>query len=396
MANGNGSFGALAQPNPVQVNPNPTDEDKKRLTSEWETFLSSPEAQAALLQFAVSVAQPGAPGQSLLGQITGAVGAGGAAAGRVAETARTAEQQRLENERAQQETDIRREGVDVRREAVGVQREGLGVRREEITSRERTAVAGRVAEAEATKARIAARLGIAKQEINVRLFDAILKQQPEIDPLQFSGTPEERAQQMAAAQSANDANFMQQYQNAIRLQAMINDPKLISDRIITAAINQGEGSVDALVVQGVPRDRIDKLRGRAAEEAAQAPDEAPTATVTEELPPSAPLPPAPQAGAGRLRPTPPPLARTLADELSALVSAPSGLAPEEELTQQAEALLPPVVAQVEREAWQVIATSPELEAVARARYGDVAVDAALAEVARDAIGRQFRRRGRGR
>ncbi len=394
MANGNGSFGALAQPSPVQVNPNPTDEDKKRLTSEWETFLSSPETQAALLQFAVSVTQPSGPGQSLLGQITGAVGAGGAAAGRVAEATRTAEQQRIENERAAQETDIRREGVNVRREAVGVQLEGLGVRRKEITSREGIASAGRVAEAELTKERIAARLGIAEQEINVRLFDAILKQQPEIDPLQFTGTPDERAQQMAAAQSAQDANFMQQYQNAIRLQAMINDPKLISDRIITAAINQGEGSVDALVVQGVPRERIDKLRGKAAEERAAEPAAVAGAAVPEIAAPTpAPLP-APQPGAGRTRPTPQPTPQTLADELTALVSTPSGLQPAEDLARQAKELLPPVVAQVEREAWQVIATSPELEAVARARYGDEAVDAALAEAARDAVGRRIRPRGR--
>ena len=139
MANGNGSFGQLAQPNPVQVNPNPSGEDKKRLTSEWETFLSSPETQAALLQFAVSVAQPRGPGQSLLGQITGAVGAGGAAAGRVTEATRTAEQQRLENERKRRELDIQQGGVDVRGRAVDVQRESLDVEREAILSREAVA-----------------------------------------------------------------------------------------------------------------------------------------------------------------------------------------------------------------------------------------------------------------
>ncbi len=143
MANGNESFGALAQPNPVQVKENPSPEDKKRLTSEWEQFLSKPETQAALLQFAISVTQPRGPGQSTLGQITGAVGAGGAAAGRVAATDRAAEQKRIENERAKQETDIRREGVAVRREGVGVQREGLEVEREVITSREGIAGADR-------------------------------------------------------------------------------------------------------------------------------------------------------------------------------------------------------------------------------------------------------------
>ena len=137
MANGNsGGFGQLAQPSPVQINPDPSDEDKTRLESEWVSFLSNPQAQAALMQFAISVTQPRGPGQSTLGQITGAVGAGGAAAGRVAATDAAAEQQRIENERAQEDVDIRREGVGVRREAVGVQREGVEVRRKEITSRE--------------------------------------------------------------------------------------------------------------------------------------------------------------------------------------------------------------------------------------------------------------------
>ncbi len=301
MANGD-SFGAFAQPNPVQVNPNPSPEDKKRLTSEWTDFLSNPETQAALMQFAISVTQPRGPGQSTLGQITGAVGAGGAAAGRVAKTEATAEQTRIENERAKQETDIRREGVAVRREAVGVQREGLAVEREGITSRERTAGADRDARSELAKDRLAANLGIAKAELDSRLFEAILKQQLVIDPLQFTGTPQERAAQMAAANAAQDADFLRKYQDAQGLLRMIGDPSRVSDRILIAAINQGEGSVDKLVLLGVARDRIEKLRGRAAEEAATqaaaatAPDEA--AAVPEAAPLATALQgaPAPESG----------------------------------------------------------------------------------------------------
>src|SRR3990167_10069231 len=59
------------------------------LMSQWKQYLDRPDIRAGMLQFAVSVLQPVAPGQSTLGHIAQSVGSGAGAIGRAGETERT-------------------------------------------------------------------------------------------------------------------------------------------------------------------------------------------------------------------------------------------------------------------------------------------------------------------
>jgi len=74
--------------------------------SEILKFLKRPETTAALLQFAINVLQPLAPGQSTIGAIASALGAGGKAYGRVVDKRAAAEKGAREEARDQQVIDI--------------------------------------------------------------------------------------------------------------------------------------------------------------------------------------------------------------------------------------------------------------------------------------------------
>jgi hypothetical protein len=74
--------------------------------SEILKFLKRPETTAALLQFAINVLQPLGPGQSTIGAIASALGAGGKAYGRVVDKRAAAEKGAREEARDQQIIDI--------------------------------------------------------------------------------------------------------------------------------------------------------------------------------------------------------------------------------------------------------------------------------------------------
>ncbi len=92
--------GAAAQPQQMLIQPSPPrdEADLQRRTQGWQTYFSSPEVQAALLQFAIAIGQPIPPGQTGFGHGLQAVGAGAQAAGRIT----TAEQERTAAERAEE------------------------------------------------------------------------------------------------------------------------------------------------------------------------------------------------------------------------------------------------------------------------------------------------------
>lgn len=119
------NIGALAgQQSPIQMEQDPSPEGVAVRKQKWSEFFANPQVQAALLQFGVSALQPRAPGQSTGGAIASAVGQGAQAATRVgaAETART--QQALKTE--QEATRI---GLEERRTAAGERTAAAGERR---------------------------------------------------------------------------------------------------------------------------------------------------------------------------------------------------------------------------------------------------------------------------
>lgn len=68
----------------VQPQDGATGFDVGKLSQEWKTWLDDPQNKAALMQFGISLMQPVGLGQSALGHLGQAVGAGGEAANRLA------------------------------------------------------------------------------------------------------------------------------------------------------------------------------------------------------------------------------------------------------------------------------------------------------------------------
>lgn len=101
MAN---EVGAVLQKNQNQagvVKAPPKDEaDLQARTKGWMDFLTRPEIQAALVQFGMNATQPVAPGQTQLGHITSALGAGFQAAGRVETQQFLRKQEEIKTEQA--------------------------------------------------------------------------------------------------------------------------------------------------------------------------------------------------------------------------------------------------------------------------------------------------------
>lgn len=129
-------LGQLAQPTAPGMTV-PSEENKSSLKS----FFSSPQGQAALLQFGTALLNPANPGQSFGQNLGAAVQSAGGAVGRVTEQQTAEEQRRLEeqqrqadNRLRQQEVDIRQQGVDVDREAIQARRDIAG---QELASRYR-------------------------------------------------------------------------------------------------------------------------------------------------------------------------------------------------------------------------------------------------------------------
>lgn len=93
---------------PVQAQPQPQQPANYEANrAGWQQLLESPEVRAGLLQFAIQALQPQPIGQSPLGGIAQAVGAGGEAAQRVREgqqaEAKSAEEQALEKAKLEEE-----------------------------------------------------------------------------------------------------------------------------------------------------------------------------------------------------------------------------------------------------------------------------------------------------
>ena len=147
------SLGASAQQRAPQPIPPTSPEEEEQFAFKWKEFLARPEVKAGLLQFAINVFQPTAPGQTQAGKIGRAVAGGGQAIGRV-RTSRT------EREEAK-----RKAGLEERR--VATEEEGITVRREEIAGREKVS-----AERSATLETVAAANAEARKSIADEGLDA--------------------------------------------------------------------------------------------------------------------------------------------------------------------------------------------------------------------------------
>ena len=155
------NIGGAVNPTGPVLTPPATPEAKADLKTRWQEVLAQPETTAALAQFGIEALQPRAPGQTTLGHLGRAFGAGGEAAGRVSAT-------RTAAEKLAEEQEIAREGVAVKREDITA-REGIAERR--ISSAE-----------ELSKARIASAEELSKAEreadvdlANLRITSADLR-----------------------------------------------------------------------------------------------------------------------------------------------------------------------------------------------------------------------------
>lgn len=117
--------------------------------SEILKFLKQPETTAALLQFAINVLQPLAPGQTTIGAIANALGAGAQAAGRVTDKRLAAEATARGEARKDRQLDTADRRVDVAEEGLEVQREGLDLEAKKIVrtaARDAAKIAGEAAD----------------------------------------------------------------------------------------------------------------------------------------------------------------------------------------------------------------------------------------------------------
>ena len=90
-------IGNLAQPLGFEREEPPTSpEEMEARTQRNVGLLQRPETRAALMQFAIQVLQPNAPGQSTIGKIAGAVGSGAEASTRVTDKAEQTRQQGIQ------------------------------------------------------------------------------------------------------------------------------------------------------------------------------------------------------------------------------------------------------------------------------------------------------------
>jgi len=149
-------IGGLVNPPAQQPNvPPATPEAEQELKKGWLDFLKNPEVKAGLAQFAINALQPPALGQTTLGHLSSAVGAGGEAIGRRREGIKA-------DEAATAEAELDRRRVEV-------SEEGLAVDREAIASRASTAAADRASRESIEGGRISEAARISAEEIKVRL-----------------------------------------------------------------------------------------------------------------------------------------------------------------------------------------------------------------------------------
>lgn len=105
-----------------------------------ENFLATPEVQAGLLQFAVSVLQPGAPGQRPVARIAQSVAQGAEAAGRVRSARREREQTAFAQGISERETKVEEERVAAAKAQVDVDKSRVSTLAREIEQRREQAL----------------------------------------------------------------------------------------------------------------------------------------------------------------------------------------------------------------------------------------------------------------
>lgn len=111
----------------LQVSPPADDQEREQRVQGWKAFLQDPQVKAALLQFGIQALQPVPIGQTTLGHIAGAIGAGGEAAQRVQTAQEAEQQQQLDNELAQRRVKAVETQAEAAKGQVNVNRQRLEV-----------------------------------------------------------------------------------------------------------------------------------------------------------------------------------------------------------------------------------------------------------------------------
>ena len=239
-------------------------EDEGNLKNEWMKFLQSTETRAALLQFAVSVLQPRAPGQSTGGAIGNALAQGGQAAARVRDKQEQDQQRQILNQREERKLELEEEKVGISREGVAVDREAIASR-ESIADKELAArlkisaneLAGRRAELQASLAQDERQFGskLRADAINKAMATAF----EGFDPTLFDNPEQERARRMELARELA--------QSALRQQAIADNLDKLTDDSLVQMFAQSPDPTELFIVLSsqIPSERLQPLADQGAE-----------------------------------------------------------------------------------------------------------------------------------
>lgn len=115
--------GRLATPAPFTPNPNVSPEEKENIANGWREVLKKPEAQAALLQFGISMLNPVTPGGGFMQNVGAAIGDAGGAVNRLQTQDREAAAAAAEGSRKAFEAQTDRMGVEQKAEQAKLEAE---------------------------------------------------------------------------------------------------------------------------------------------------------------------------------------------------------------------------------------------------------------------------------
>jgi hypothetical protein len=123
-------------------------QDEQKRISQWQDIIRSPQAQAALLQFGISMLQPGGFGASFPGAVGRAIGEGGEAAQRVTKQQQATESHaqdiqdaQLKREEAQQRIGLAERRTKAYEQAVSQKGKGGGLSASQLFSQYKFGVA---------------------------------------------------------------------------------------------------------------------------------------------------------------------------------------------------------------------------------------------------------------